>query len=50
MHESPEIDGKIAKLKNDFIHYTYQDLESYTAKINQYTSLDAEKNTSLVNQ
>ncbi|MGM0549207.1 MAG: glycosyltransferase family 2 protein, partial [Bacillota bacterium] len=43
VHESPEIDGKIAKLKNNFIHYTYQDLESYTAKINQYTSLDAEK-------
>ncbi|MGM0500670.1 MAG: glycosyltransferase family 2 protein [Bacillota bacterium] len=43
VHESPEIDGKIAKLKNDFIHYTYQDLESYAAKMNQYTTLDAEK-------
>ncbi len=43
VHESPQINGKIKKLENDFIHYTYQDLESYAAKMNQYTTLDAEK-------
>ena len=43
VHESPQISGKIKKLENDFIHYTYQDLESYAAKMNQYTTLDAEK-------
>jgi len=43
VHESPQIDGKIDQLKNDFIHYTYKDLESYLAKMNQYTTLDAEK-------
>jgi glycosyltransferase involved in cell wall biosynthesis len=43
VHESPQINGKIKKLENDFIHYTYQDLASYVAKMNQYTSLDAQK-------
>ncbi len=43
VHESPEISGEIEKLKNDFIHYTYKDLESYAAKMNHYTTLDAEK-------
>lgn len=43
VHESPQINGRIEKLENDFIHYTYKDLESYVAKMNQYTTLDAEK-------
>lgn len=43
VHESPQIDGKVEKLENDFIHYTYKDLESYVAKMNQYTTLDAQK-------
>ena len=43
VHESPEISGKVEKLENDFIHYTYKDLASYAAKMNQYTTLDAEK-------
>ena len=43
VHESPQISGKIERLQNDFIHYTYKDLESYVAKMNQYTTLDAEK-------
>jgi len=43
VHESPQLNGKIKKLDNDFIHYTYQNLEGYAAKMNQYTSLDAEK-------
>jgi glycosyltransferase involved in cell wall biosynthesis len=43
VHESPQIKGRITKLKNPFIHYTYKDLESYVDKMNQYTTLDAEK-------
>ena len=43
VHESPVVKGEIDKLKNDFIHYTYKDLESYIAKMNHYTTLDAEK-------
>ncbi|TDO94800.1 glycosyltransferase involved in cell wall biosynthesis [Halanaerobium saccharolyticum] len=43
VHESPQINGRIDRLKNDFIHYTYKDLESYVSKMNQYTTLDAEK-------
>jgi len=43
VHETPEIDGKIEKLDNDFIHYTYSNLKEYVSKMNQYTSLDAEK-------
>lgn len=43
VHESPQISAKTRKLDNNFIHYTYQDLKSYVAKMNQYTSLDAEK-------
>jgi glycosyltransferase involved in cell wall biosynthesis len=43
VHESPQINGEISQMENDFIHYTYKDLESYVAKMNQYTTLDAEK-------
>ena len=43
VHESPQIRGEIKKLENDFIHYTYQDLESYAAKMNQYAQLGAKK-------
>lgn len=43
VHESPQVAGKVEKLENAFIHYTYQDLKTYVAKMNQYTSLDAEK-------
>ncbi|GAB6099422.1 glycosyltransferase family 2 protein [Halanaerocella petrolearia] len=43
VHEGLEIEGKIEKLESPFIHYTYRDLDHYLAKINQYTTLDAEK-------
>lgn len=43
VHESPQIEGKIDRLKNPFIHYTYKNLKSYIDKMNQYTTLDAEK-------
>lgn len=43
VHEDPQVKGQINKLENDLIHYTYKDLKSYVDKMNQYTSLDAEK-------
>lgn len=41
VHEEIRIKGKVAKLENAFIHYTYRDLEHYLNKINHYTTLDA---------
>ncbi len=43
VHESPQLTGQIDKLENDIIHYTYKNLESYLSKMNNYTTLDAEK-------
>jgi len=42
VHELPDIKGQIYHLKNSLIHYTYDNLEHYLQKINQYTSLAAE--------
>jgi glycosyltransferase involved in cell wall biosynthesis len=41
VHEAIQIKGRVSKLENAFIHYTYRDLEHYLNKINQYTTLDA---------
>lgn len=43
VHESPQINGRIDRLESDFIHYTYKNLESYVAKMNQYAILGANK-------
>jgi glycosyltransferase involved in cell wall biosynthesis len=43
VHESPQIENRIKKLENPFIHYTYKNLKSYIDKMNQYTTLDAKK-------
>ncbi|SJZ46843.1 glycosyltransferase family 2 protein [Selenihalanaerobacter shriftii] len=42
VHEGIKIDGRVDKLDNAFIHYTYRNLKHYLDKINQYTTLDAE--------
>ena len=41
VHEGLEIEGKIARLKNEMLHYSYADLENYFNKFNKYTSLAA---------
>ena len=41
VHEGLEIEGKIAVLKNEMLHYSYGDLENYFVKFNKYTSLAA---------
>ena len=43
VHESPQIQGKVEKLDNELIHYTYKDLESYLDKMKHYAVLGAEK-------
>ncbi|MBI4320667.1 MAG: glycosyltransferase family 2 protein [Chloroflexi bacterium] len=43
VHEQPAISGKVLPLRGDVIHYTYDDFADYLAKINRYTSLQAEE-------
>lgn len=43
VHEGIELDGEVADLDNDLIHYTYRNLHHYLDKMNHYTTLDAEK-------
>ncbi len=41
VHEGLEITGKIGRLNNEMLHYSYADLENYFNKFNKYTSLAA---------
>jgi len=41
VHEWLDIKGKTAVLKNDVLHYTYDDIQHYFRKFNLYTSFDA---------
>ncbi|PRX35697.1 glycosyltransferase involved in cell wall biosynthesis [Orenia metallireducens] len=43
VHEGVKVEGRVDKLNNALIHYTYRDLKHYLSKINHYTTLDAEK-------
>jgi glycosyltransferase involved in cell wall biosynthesis len=43
VHENIELKGKIRKLKHQFIHYSYADLEDYLTKFNKYTTLAAKE-------
>ncbi|GAB6137357.1 glycosyltransferase family 2 protein [Halanaerobaculum tunisiense] len=43
VHEGLQIEGRVEKLESPLIHYTYRNLEHYLAKINHYTTLDAQK-------
>lgn len=41
VHEQIIVDGRIAELKNDLLHYTDPNLQHYFQKFNRYTSLAA---------
>ena len=41
VHEGFTVDGKIGKLKNPMLHYTFSSFTEYFNKINYYTSLKA---------
>ena len=42
MHEQLVVDGPVAVLGNDLLHFTDPDLHHYFAKFNRYTTLAAE--------
>jgi glycosyltransferase involved in cell wall biosynthesis len=41
VHAEIIADGKVGKLKNRLLHYTYTDLKTYMAKMDQYTTWSA---------
>lgn len=41
VHEGVQVKGKISKLKNEIVHYSYKDIHHYLLKFNEYTSLYA---------
>ncbi len=43
VHEGFEVNGKVGYLKGDILHYTHIDLKSTIAKINNYSTLEAEE-------
>jgi glycosyltransferase involved in cell wall biosynthesis len=43
VHEKMVVDGSITKLSNHFLHYPYKDIAHHMKKINDYSSLSAEK-------
>lgn len=43
IHERLRIEGNTGKLSNPIIHYSFPDMESVLNKVNQYSSLNAEK-------
>ena len=43
VHENLIINGKIGKLANPMIHYTYKNLDEAIEKMNQYSSLSAQQ-------
>jgi glycosyltransferase involved in cell wall biosynthesis len=43
VHEKFNVEGKVKKLNNGFIHYTYKSTKEYAKKIIQYADLGAEK-------
>ncbi|KGO90121.1 glycosyltransferase family 2 protein [Flavobacterium suncheonense] len=43
VHEKLEVRGSVGKLKNQLIHYSYTDYESYKAKMTSYGKLKAQE-------
>jgi len=43
VHEKVVLEGNTARLKNELLHYSYPDLESYFKKFNRYTTMGAEE-------
>ena len=41
VHEKVELNGKVARLQHDLLHYSYRSLDSYFDKFNRYTTLAA---------
>ena len=41
VHESIRVEGKVRQLKNDMLHYAYQDLEQFAQTMDRYARLSA---------
>lgn len=41
VHEKVEVNGPVEKLQGDLIHYSYNSIEQYLDKMNEYSSLSA---------
>ena len=39
LHEGVNVEGPVAKLKNEILHYSYSDIHHYFEKFNEYTSI-----------
>lgn len=42
VHEDIQIKGKVGRLREAFLHYTYKELSQFIKKTDQYTTLDAQ--------
>ena len=43
VHERVVVEGKVEKLKNPLLHYSYPDIDTYFRKFEKYTSLAAQE-------
>lgn len=43
VHESVEVDGSVGRLRNDLLHYSYRDVAHHREKIEEFSSLAAER-------
>ena len=42
VHESIKVDGRVAQLNNDMLHYAYKDVEQFAATMDDYARLSAQ--------
>jgi len=42
VHESIKVDGRVAQLKNDMLHYAYKDVQQFAATMDHYARLSAQ--------
>ena len=42
VHESIAVEGRVGQLKNDLLHYAYQDVEQFSQTMDQYARLSAQ--------
>lgn len=43
IHESARVSGSVGRLQNDLLHYSYRDVAHHRKKMNEFTTLAAEK-------
>ena len=42
VHESIAVEGRVGQLKNDLLHYAYQDIDQFSQTMDQYARLSAQ--------